>query len=105
MDKIQIYRTFASFISVFGIIVFFRTLIYAINGNLVTEVNEEWEQNLTNTLYALGISLPVAFHIIFIGLIIQKRWLPIKWKRIAWFGIVISGIWLGIALVIKTFVF
>lgn len=59
-----------------------------------------WLQNI----YALGLSLPVAFHVFSIGLILQLRWLSPIGAQAARFAIVVSGCWLGLALVIRWWV-
>jgi len=51
----------------------------------------------------LLLSLPVPLHVIFIGLIIQKKYFTPPWQRFAWIGITGSGVWLGISLAIRTF--
>ena len=53
--------------------------------------------------WAFGLSVPVPFHMIAVGLILQKRWLSPEWRKAAWYGAAVSGLWLGLALGIKTF--
>lgn len=49
----------------------------------------------------LLIALPVPLHVIFIGLILQKRFLSPGWAKFAWVGIVTSGMWLGASLLYR----
>ncbi|NDV18228.1 hypothetical protein GO013_02190 [Pseudodesulfovibrio sp. JC047] len=55
-------------------------------------------------VYALLLAVPVPLHLIFIGLILQKRWLSEPLARCAVIGIIGSGVWLGVALGVKFFV-
>lgn len=83
---------------------------------LLALVFYEWEQGVLaeeffpgiahathHATYALLLALPVPLHIIFIGLIVQKRWLSPGMARFAWIGITASGIWLGISLLVQFF--
>ena len=71
------------------------------NGSLTSYVFP----NVTATEWmrasAVGLSLPVPLHVISIGLILQRRWLSAGWSKFAWIAIVTSGLWLGVALVVK----
>ncbi len=86
----NVLRTVASVIIVVGLCLLAKDLYNAITGPPVLD-----------TVYALGLALPIPFHIISIGLFVQKRWLSPRWARIAWFAIVISGCWLGVSLAIR----
>ena len=74
---VQLIRIGANIISLFGIFYLVRIIVFAINGKLVDKVFPEIDINTENIVLALILSLPVAFHIISIGLILQKRWLPV----------------------------
>jgi hypothetical protein len=98
----------------------------------VAQLFPEAQQLWTNNLYAIGLSLPVPLHVISVGFVLQRRWLsphgrrivwlaPVplhvisvgfvlqrRWlsphgRRIVWLAVIISGCWLGVALVIKEF--
>jgi hypothetical protein len=79
--------------------VFYRTATGSLAAQLLPGLQESWPKNL----YALGLSLPVPLHVISVGLVLQRRWLPHHWTRIVWLAVVISGCWLGVALAIKLF--
>jgi hypothetical protein len=51
--------------------------------------------------FSLGVSLPVPFHVMAVGLFLQRDRLSPVWRRGAWWGVVISGLWLGLALLVK----
>jgi len=101
IDKVKIFRIFATSISVVGIVLLIRMCYHIPTGDLVKNYNSGWEVNTRNTLLAIALFLPIPLHVISIGMIIQKRWLTLKMKKIAWYSIVSSGMWLGIALAFK----
>ncbi|MCP4657356.1 MAG: hypothetical protein GY856_18245 [bacterium] len=70
-------------------------------GSLAAEVFGRPRVPWTYQIYALGLALPVPFHVISVGLILQRRWLSPVWARGAWIAIVVSGGWLGLAVAIK----
>ena len=86
-----------------GLFLLVRAIYHAANGSLVTQLFPESQQAWANNLYAIGLSLPVPLHVISVGFVLQRRWLPPHWIRIVWLAVVISGCWLGVALVIKIF--
>ena len=99
--KIKLLRNTAIFISMVGTAVRIRTVYHFFTGALALEINPAWKTVFPYPLYALALKLPVPLHVISIGLIIQKKYLSPVWVRIAWYAIVISGTWLGIALAVK----
>jgi len=96
-----IIRVFATAISVVGVLLLGRVLIMANTGSLGSMLFPHSPNTWIWTAYALALSLPVPFHVISIGLILQRRWLPHRWAGIAWISIIVSGCWLSVALVIK----
>ena len=96
--SVKIFRTIASLITVFGLVMLGVFL-------------HDWTRNFLLCeggcagpfLSQLFLTLPVPLHIIFIGLIIQKKHFSQPWQRFAWIGITASGVWLGISLAIRTF--
>lgn len=96
-----IVKSLAQVIILAGITVLFRILYDAAGGSLPMKVFGKPQTMWVHGLYALGIELPIPFHIISIGLIIQRRWLSPPWNRISRYAIVISGFWLGAALAVK----
>ena len=96
-----IVRVLATAISVVGVVLLANVLGMASTGSLGSMLFPQSPKTWIWTTYALTLSLPVPFHVIAIGLILQRRWLPHRWARIAWISIVVSGCWLGAALVIK----
>ena len=97
------YRIFASTVSTVGIcllgLVFYDTL----NGILAGEFFPDVEHTTRHHLGGFLLALPVPLHVIFIGLVLQKRWLSPAWARFAKVGIVTSGLWLGLALAMKLY--
>lgn len=73
-------------------------------GELPVKFFPDTEYTAGHHFGALLLALPVPLHIIFIGLIVQKKWLSPPWARFAWIGIVSSGMWLGASLLVKMFI-
>ena len=96
-----IIRGLATAISVVGVLLLARILIMANSGSLTGMLFPQVPASGAWTAGAIALSLPVPFHVIAIGLILQRRWLPERWARVAWISIVVSGCWLGAALAIK----
>ncbi len=88
------FRILASTITVIGICLLILVLVDWQNGTLA-------EHATGQRLEGLLLALPIPLHIIFIGLIIQKKWLSPPWARFAWIGITTSGLWLGASIVAK----
>jgi hypothetical protein len=99
----NIIRLIAKVAVVAGLFLLARVIYNAASGSLLVQIFPESQQSWVNNLYAIGLSLPVPLHVISIGLVLQRSWLPPHWIRIAWLGVVISGCWLGVALGIKIF--
>lgn len=97
-----IVKKLALVIVLAGLIVLFRILYDAAVGSLPMKVFDTPQTTWIHGLYALGLELPIPFHMISIGLILQRRWLSPPWDRISWCAIVISGFWLGAALAAKS---
>ncbi|MBN2432572.1 MAG: hypothetical protein JXQ27_13940 [Acidobacteria bacterium] len=49
----------------------------------------------------LGVRLPVPFHVMAVGLFLQRFRLSPRWRRFAWWAVVVSGVWLGLALLAR----
>jgi hypothetical protein len=97
-------RILANAVVAAGVILFIRTMHHSINGTLVIRVFEKSTDLWTTNLWALALMMPIPFHVMAVGLILQKRYLSQTWKRIAWFSVVISGCWLGLSLFIRVFI-
>lgn len=97
------FRIFASTVSVVGLCLLGLVIYEWSLGVLTGEFFPDVEHTATHRLSSLLLALPVPLHVIFIGLIIQKKWLTPNWARFAWVGIVTSGLWLGGALLVKMF--
>ena len=95
---VQTLRIGLSCISLIGVLLLIKLLLSAVNGELVRQLPSDLQQAWWSTPAALGLGLPVPLHIIAIGLVLQKWWLSPRLARIAWFGIITSGCWLGLAL-------
>jgi hypothetical protein len=74
-----------------------------VNGSLAVQLFPESQGSVSNTVAALVLGFPVPFHVISVGLLLQRRWLPQSLARISFLAVVISGCWLGAALGIKLF--
>ncbi|MEE9497066.1 MAG: hypothetical protein V3V39_11115 [Desulfobacterales bacterium] len=99
----NIIRLIAKVAVVVGLFLLVRVIYHADSGSLLAQLFPESQQLWANNLYAIGLSLPVPFHVISIGFVLQRRWLPPHWIRIVWLAVVISGCWLGVTLGIKIF--
>jgi hypothetical protein len=99
----NLIRLIAKVAVVVGVFLLARVIYHAASGFLLAQLFPESQQSWANNLYAIGLSLPIPLHVISIGFVLQRRWLPPHWIRIAWLSVAISGCWLGVALVIKTF--
>lgn len=95
------YRLLMSTISAAGLILLAMVLIDWQTGTLAAKHFPDLEHEVGHHLAGLILSLPIPLHVIFIGLIMQKRWLGPAWSRFAWFGIVTSGLWLGATLLYR----
>jgi len=104
MRKVNYIKIGATVISFVGFFLLIRVIYQAITGELIEDLNTDLGKNIKNTWFALGIGLPVPFHVISIGMILQKKWFTKRWKKIAWICIVTSGVWLGIALLVKAII-
>lgn len=96
------WRIFCSGISLAGIVLLVLLLISLADETLCRELFPGKPQTWTWKAAALTLSLPVPFHVFAIGLILQHRLLSPAWQKIAWGCIVVSGLWLGAALMAKT---
>lgn len=94
----QPFRLLMTTISVAGLILLTMVLMDWQAGSLAPEHFPNQDHRTIHHLGGLLLALPVPLHIIFIGLILQKRWLSPAWGRFAWVGIVTSGLWLGASL-------
>ena len=101
----RIVRLIANAAIAVGFYLFVRMIFSAVTGSLAAQLFPESQESMGNTAIALVLGLPVPFHVISIGLLLQRRWLPHSWARISFLAAVISGCWLGAALGIKLFVF
>jgi hypothetical protein len=99
----NIIRIIAKVVVAVGLLLLVRVIYHAANGSLVAQLFPESQQSWISNLYAIALSLPVPLHVISVGFVLQRRWLPPHWTRIVWLAVVISGCWLGVALVIKVF--
>ena len=95
-------RSVATAVSLVGIGLLGRLLWMAADGSLSAVVLPHAEPGGWTPAVSLALALPVPLHVIAIGLIVQRRWLSVPWKRFAWIAIVGSGCWLGVALVVRT---
>jgi len=96
-------RVIANIVVAIGFFLLIQILYYATSGTLTKTIFGSSPDSSICDATAIGISLPVPLHVISIGLILQKKWLPTRWVKATWIAIVFSGCWLGVALFIKLF--
>ena len=99
----RIVRVIANAAIAVGLYLFARMIYGAVNGFPAAPFVNKSQGVVSNTLFALALGLPVPFHVISVGLLLQRRWLSPSWARIAFPAVVISGGWLGVALLTKIF--
>ena len=100
-----IVRLIANASILVGVYLFAKMIYGSVNGSLVAQLFPESQESVSNTVVALALSLPLPFHVISVGLLLQRRWLSHSWARIAFLAVVISGSWLGVAIGMKFLVF
>ena len=100
MGKIVV-RVTANLVILIGFFLLGRVLYRIASGVLAQQYFATSEGSWIQNIYALGLSLPVAFHIISVGLILQLRWLSPMWAKGARWAVGLSGGWLGLALGIR----
>ena len=87
-----------------GFLYLIKIIVNGFDGTLASEMVNKKQVTFSYHILALALNLPIPFHIISVGLIFQKRWLSLKFNRILWIALIISGTWLGIAIVVKLFI-
>ncbi|MBW1775046.1 MAG: hypothetical protein JRG79_05970 [Deltaproteobacteria bacterium] len=97
----MVIRVAANAVMIAGFLLLANILYGAINGSLPARVFTGLHQSWIYNVYALGLILPVPFHIISIGLVLKRKWLSPFWGRAAWPAIVLSGCWLAAAIGVK----
>lgn len=95
------FRIAASLVTVVGIGMLCFVFWDWQTGSLAAEFFPDVERQPDHHLKGLLLALPVPLHVIFIGLIIQKKYLSPPWAKFAWFGITTSGMWLGVSLLLR----
>lgn len=98
-----IFRCLANAAIILGVFLLARVLYGVADGSLAAQLLPESRGILWNTVTALGLGLPIPLHVISVGLVLQRRWLPDWWAKISVPAVVISGCWLGAVLAIKFF--
>lgn len=101
--NVTLFRTLAFTITAAGFLLLLLTFWYWDQGELATRYFPDIDHSPGHHLQGLLLALPVPLHVIFIGLIIQKKHFSSPWQRFAWVGITGSGVWLGISLAVRTF--
>ena len=100
MAKI-VMRVTANLVILIGFFLLGRVLYRTAGGVLAQQYFATSEGSWIQNIYALGLSLPVAFHVISVGLVLQLRRLSPLWAKGARWAVVVSGCWLGLALGIR----
>ena len=99
----KVFRILASLVSVIGILLLVMVFVDWQAGYLADKFYPGLEHSSRHHLYGLLLALPIPLHVIFIGLIIQKKWLSPPMAKFAWMGITSSGMWLGVSLALRMF--
>ena len=97
----MIPRAIANLVILVGLFLLVKILYSATTGDLTTQIFAASPESWIKHVSALGLSLPLPFHVISVGLFLQRRWLSPPWARFAWIAVGVSGCWLGVALGIK----
>jgi succinate dehydrogenase/fumarate reductase cytochrome b subunit len=97
----MIPRAAADLVILVGLFLLVKTFYNAATGSSTVQLFATSPGSWTKHVFALGLSLPLPFHVISVGLILQRRWLSPRWKKISWVAVLVSGCWLGVALAIK----
>lgn len=97
----KIFRILASLVTALGVILLVTVIIDLMAGALAMDHFPDMEHELHHHVYGLLLALPVPLHMIFVGLIVQKKWLSPPMAKFAWVGIVSSGMWLGVSLLVQ----
>ncbi len=96
-----VVRVVANSVILVGLILLVRAIHQAATGvpgaNFFAQSQSSW----TSILCALGVTLPIPFHVISVGFFLQRRWLCAPVARAAWVAVIVSGCWLGLALGIR----
>ncbi len=94
-------RAIANLIIFVGLFLLVKIIYHAATGSLTAQIFAAAQESWIRRVSALGLSLPLPFHVISVGLILQRRRLSPPWARATWIAVVVSGCWLGAALGIK----
>jgi hypothetical protein len=97
-------RIAANIVVAVGLGLLARVIYRAAVGSLSAELFPRLQGSWSLTMLALGLSLPVPFHVISVGCFLQKRWLSPFRAKAARVAVVVSGCWLGATLAIKLLV-
>jgi len=98
---LKVFRILASLVSLLGLVLLVTVFVDWQTGYLGGKFFPMTEHDAWHHFLALLLALPVPLHMIFIGLIVQKKWLSPPMARFAWVGIVSSGMWLGVSLLVR----
>ena len=98
-----IVRNICTTVTILGLCLLGVAVFQAWEGELAAEYYPDAVHTAKHHAGGLLLALAVPFHVIFIGMILQRKWLTRPMARFARLGIVLSGIWLGVALAVRTF--
>ena len=96
-----IFRIAANIIVGVGVALLIKTAFSSFNGDLARELFPDRPASAMANACAFGLSVPVPLHVMAVGLFLQLKQLSPGWRKTARFAVVISGLWLGLALAIK----
>ena len=99
-----IVRNICTTVTILGLCLLGVAVFEAWEGRLAAEYFPDAAHTARYHVYGLLLALAVPLHVIFIGMILQQKWLTRPMARLARVGIVISGLWLGISLAVRAFV-
>jgi hypothetical protein len=96
-----IVRAAANSVVLVGLFLLVRVLYKATTGSSVVPFFVQQESLWIRELCALALNLPVPFHVIAVGLVVQRKWLSRPLARAVWLAVAVSGSWLGVALGVR----
>jgi hypothetical protein len=87
-----------------GFILLFRILYQVYTGTLVEQFFPELNRNGYTFLVALLLAIAVPFHLFAVSLFMQREMFSYIVNRISWIAVIISGLWLGAALIARLYI-
>ncbi len=84
-----------------GVVLLARALHDALTGTLAAELLPAGAASPWMHALAVAVGVAVPFHVIAVGMVLQRRSMPPRLARASWLAVVISGCWLGASIAVK----